>query len=88
VDVPRIAWSPDGKWLAAGLKPEGGKDSAINLISVETGEKRPLTQPPSTFSDSGPAFSPNGQQIIFIRASISTANELYVVSHQGGDAAN
>jgi hypothetical protein len=52
VDVPRIAWSPDGKWLAAGLKPEGGKDSAINLISVETGEKRPLTQPPSTFSDS------------------------------------
>lgn len=81
----RLAWSPDGKWLAAGDTPEGSSDSLIVLISVETGAKRPLTKPVAPFDDGQPAFSPDGQQLAFVRTSNQTADELYLVSVQGGD---
>jgi serine/threonine protein kinase/Tol biopolymer transport system component len=86
VDTLKLAWSPDGKWLAAGDTQTEAKEKAIVLISVETGEKQPLTHTPAGFSDSAPAFSPDGKQVVFVRASISTADELYLVSSQGGEA--
>jgi len=81
----RISWSPDGKWLVACDTPDGSSDTPIMLISVESGEKHPLTRPTSPFDDSQPAFSPDGQQVVFVRTSTRTADELYLVSVRGGD---
>ena len=43
---PQLSWSPDGRWLAA-AKARSGSDppGGIYLISVATGEARPVTLP-------------------------------------------
>jgi len=71
-----VAWSPDGKWLAyPGIAPEdeGRADGqlCLNLISVDTGQRRRLT--PALKRDGGgdvaPAFSPDGRTLAFLRGS-------------------
>ena len=37
------------------------------MVSVETGEKRPLTNPVASSFDQRPAFSPDGRQLAFVR---------------------
>jgi len=64
---PAIAWSPDGKWIAAGV-PQNGP-SGIVLFSVETGEGHPVTQPLTGVIDANPKFSPDGKWLAFARAS-------------------
>jgi Tol biopolymer transport system component len=64
-----LSWSPDGKWL---LVPDGssanvGAMVGLSLVSVETGEKRRLTQPPPWNDDVSPAMSPDMKHIIFAR---------------------
>lgn len=41
-----LSWSRDGKWLAISGDFIGDGLDRINLVSIETGESRPLTQPP------------------------------------------
>ncbi|MES1261402.1 MAG: winged helix-turn-helix domain-containing protein, partial [Acidobacteriota bacterium] len=74
------SWSPDGKWLAAAGYREGDVSDRIYLISVETGEMRPLTNPPAgSLGDSGPQFSPDGRELSFIRSAYDlVVNELHV----------
>jgi Tol biopolymer transport system component len=55
-----VNWSPDGKWLAL-------SDRRIALVSVETGEKRQLTNPSGSSFDMRPAFSPDGRRLAFVR---------------------
>ena len=61
-----ISWTPDGKWLAAPLLAGPGKPDGIWLISVETGEKRQLTQPRMP-ADVMPSISPDGTMLAFDR---------------------
>lgn len=66
-------WSPDGKWIATDA---GGKDQppGIYAISVDTGERQRLT---SHASDSSPAFSPAGNEIVFVKREGSNAGQLF-----------
>jgi Tol biopolymer transport system component len=65
---PVLSWSPDGKYIAAPDHDQTGP-LRIVLISVETGEKRRLTEPaPEDFpGDLEVSFSPNGESLAFTR---------------------
>jgi Tol biopolymer transport system component/predicted Ser/Thr protein kinase len=61
---PYLAWTADSKWLAFPCMEAEQKNGALFLISVETGEKRRLTD---ASGDTSPAFSPDGGTLAFSR---------------------
>jgi Tol biopolymer transport system component len=64
---PYNAWSPDSKWIATPFLTDQ-QVWGLSLISVETGEKRRLTNPPAVaHGDTAPAFSPDGHTLAFSR---------------------
>jgi serine/threonine protein kinase len=70
VNVTRssISWSPDGKYLVFSGTQDASPPS-IWVASKESGEARRFSTPPrGYFSDSSPAFSPNGHTVAYIRA--------------------
>jgi serine/threonine protein kinase len=74
ISGPYLAWSPDSKWLICPLLADQ-QVWALFLISVETGEKRRLTNPPpGTLGDATPAFSPDGHTLAFSRQSDSRSD--------------
>lgn len=75
-----LSWSPDGKWLALTDRSSGETKDAISLLSVDTGEKRRLTFPPTVFGDGDPAFSPDGRSLVFNRIFADDVSELYLLS--------
>ena len=57
-----LAWTPDGRYLAA---TDG---SGLDLVSVETAERQPLLrEKPGVNGDADPAFSPGGDRLAYIR---------------------
>jgi Tol biopolymer transport system component len=81
-----IHWSPDGKWLAVSDKLSADEPFSLFLISPETGERRRVTAPPSpVVGDCSPAFSPNGEQLAFVRVISAVVGEVYLVSVNGGE---
>jgi Tol biopolymer transport system component/DNA-binding winged helix-turn-helix (wHTH) protein len=73
-----IAWSPDSKWLMVSDSPSFGGVTALYLLSVETGEKRRITQPPAEYDDFEPAFSPDMRHLAFVRyIGGAAASDLY-----------
>lgn len=80
---PMLAWSGDGKFLFTSER--SGHDSAFVIIrvSVETGEQYPITSPPrAIYGDLGPAVSPDGRSLVFVRARAPTG-DLFIVSLTG-----
>lgn len=79
--APGLCWSPDGKWLAvAGDMGTEGSDRIL-LVSVETGEARPLSQPPSMeLGDYVLDFSPDGSEFLFLRAAKLSPGNMYRLS--------
>jgi Tol biopolymer transport system component/DNA-binding winged helix-turn-helix (wHTH) protein len=78
-----LAWSPDGKTLAIAGPPDAKSRTAIVLHSLASGAQRQLTRP-EPYSDSFPAYSPDGRAIAFLRSFSSSARELMVVPVDGG----
>jgi eukaryotic-like serine/threonine-protein kinase len=80
-----LDWSPDGRTLAAVDKTSEDEPWGIYLISVETGERRRLTQPPAGYDgDQLVSFSPDGSRLAFVRTHFA-AGDIYTVPVAGGE---
>ena len=79
VGGPYLAWSPDSKWIACPLRTDK-RAWGLSLISVETGEKRRLTNPPAGMyhGDTTPAFSADGRTLAFSREGL-TRYDVYLL---------
>ena len=81
-----VAWSPDAKFLAFSDRQENGGHTSIALLSIVDGTTRRLTRPPDQAYDYGPAFSPDGSQVAFIRRNgAGVASDVYLVPSSGGE---
>lgn len=82
-----LAWSQDGKYLfTSGLSKANGA-MAILRISAESGEQQAITSPPAiTAGDFGPAVSPDGRELAFVREKAWKAGDLYVAALRGDPA--
>jgi Tol biopolymer transport system component/DNA-binding winged helix-turn-helix (wHTH) protein len=75
-----LTWTPDAKWIAFGGRPSDNEAPGIWLIAVDSSEKRRLTQVTGhEFGDWGPAFSPDGRKLAFIRLRTLSASAVYVL---------
>ena len=73
-----LSWSSDGKYLALVDKNAPREPYSLFLVSVETGDKRKLTSPPTQyFGDLRPRFSPDGKTLAFVRCSALYSNEIF-----------
>jgi len=78
VTPPYLAWGPDSNFLVVTDSPGEGKPDALFVISLETEEKRPLTNPqPPASGDTNPAVSADGRWLVFRRQAALFAGELY-----------
>jgi Tol biopolymer transport system component len=79
VSPPYIAWLPDATGLVATDAPAGNEAARLVVVALDTGEKRPLTEPaPPAAGDAHPAVSPDGRWLVFRRnASGLYAGELH-----------
>ena len=81
----RLAWSPGGAWIAFSARDASGS-LRIELLSPESLERRPLTRPPAgILGDSSPAFSPDGEALVFTRNLTGGVTDLYRISAAGGE---
>jgi Tol biopolymer transport system component len=72
--APLLEWTPDGRWL---LTADGQQPASLFLISVESGEKKRLTFPPSaSMGDLSGAISPDGRTLAFSRNQSGTLGKL------------
>ncbi len=86
--VAFLAWSSDSNSLIVTNSPGEGKPDALFVVSVETGEKRPLTNPqPPVHADTSPAVSPDGRSLAFIRRTSWGSGELHLLPLGKGLAA-
>jgi serine/threonine protein kinase/WD40 repeat protein len=75
-----LAWAADSNALVVTDSPGEGKPDALFVVSLETGEKRQLTNPqPPVLADTNPAVSPDGRALVFRRRVTWSHGELYVV---------
>ncbi len=85
-DYRRLAWSPDGRWLALPVRDASSSSLRIELLSPDTLERRRVTAPPpGLLGDTSPAFSPDGREIAFSRNVTDGVGDIYRASLQGGD---
>ena len=76
-----LAWAPDGRRLAVTGK-SGRSEPGVKLLLVDanSGETRPLTEPPPNWSgDFGPAFTTDGRILAFVRVRTTSVGELWVI---------
>ena len=63
-----LAWCPDSDCVVVTDSAGEGKPDALFVVSLETGEKRQLTNPqPPVAGDVNPAVSPDGRWLVFKR---------------------
>lgn len=80
-DHPALDWSPDGRFLLTAEQVAPLTPMRLVLITIETGERVPLTSPPvGSSGDIDAKFSPDGQWVAFRRGGLG---DLYVVSIKG-----
>jgi Tol biopolymer transport system component len=80
-DQPALDWSPDGKTLLVAEQPSVSSPVRLFLLNLATGERSPLTNPPSgTSGDIDGKFSPDGSLVALHRGG---HGDLYIVSAKG-----
>ena len=83
-----MAWSPDGRFLAASA--DGARADAsryLELVEVASGAHYPVTDPPAgQLGDDSPAFSPDGRELAFLRSISGSIGDIYVAPSSGGAA--
>ena len=82
---PRIDWSSDSRFIYA-TEPSGpGSPAHIVRISLSTGERTTLTNPPAgTPGDAEVAVSPDGRQVAFRRSREVAVEDVFVMPVSGG----
>jgi Tol biopolymer transport system component len=84
-----LAWSADSKSLFVTDTQGEGKPDALFVVSVDTGEKRPLTRPQSPIlADTSPAVSPDGRSLVFLRRTSWGSGELHLLPLKDGPIAS
>jgi Tol biopolymer transport system component/DNA-binding winged helix-turn-helix (wHTH) protein len=81
-----LDWSPDGKYIAfSGISSSGG--SQLYAFSPANPDLHTLTDPIGKDQDWGPAFSPDGKKIAFVRRrEANLAENIFVAPIEGGAA--
>jgi Tol biopolymer transport system component/DNA-binding winged helix-turn-helix (wHTH) protein len=75
-----LAWTPDGRWVAAAGRFDDGEPSEIWLLSAETGERRRLTAPGrNQIGDFGLSFSPDGRFLALLRFATRSVGDVYLL---------
>ena len=73
-----LAWSPDGRWIAASHRGAQDVTERIYLFSL-TGQTHQLTSPAGAFGDHMPVFSPDGRTLAFSRLGGFSTSEIYLL---------
>lgn len=72
--------SPDDRLLAFNARRDGGSVHAIEVIDIESGDRRAVTSPPDgIWGDFDPAFGVDGDALVFARSASEGMQDLYVV---------
>jgi serine/threonine protein kinase len=80
VDAMYVAWAADSGRLVVTDSLAEGQPDALFVVSLDTGEKRQLTNPrPPVLADMSPAVSPDGRSLVFLRRAAWGAGELYLL---------
>jgi Tol biopolymer transport system component len=80
-DMPGfVGWCPDSTCVVVTDSPGEDMPDALVIVSLETGQKRQLTNPQRPLvGDTQPAISPDGRWLAFRRLPNPTAGELYLL---------
>ena len=82
-DPVYLAWCPDSRCVIVTDSGGDGKPDALFVISVDTGDKRQLTTPPSAvLADTDPSVSPDGKSLSFLRRTTWASGALHVLPLQ------
>jgi Tol biopolymer transport system component len=83
--LARMAWTPDSKALVFG-ELTSPICASLFILSIETGEKHRLTQPPEpSIGDGWPSVSPDGRTLAFARFPQDGMPTIYVQPLTGGE---
>lgn len=81
-----LSWSPDGKRLIFPDGKSADSPSSIYALDLGTMSATAITAPTKLMDgDIGPAFSPDGKKIAFIRATENYVRDIYVMDAAGGE---
>jgi Tol biopolymer transport system component len=85
---PYLAWTSESDAVLISDSTGTGLPDALFTVSIETGERRQLTNPqPSVLADTSPAVSPDGNSLVFLRRTSWGSGELHLLPLKKGSAA-